>query len=363
MIRSFARLSAVDLGFNPDGVITMEVLSLEKDPTAQTAYYPALLQQLRTIPGIASVGLVDNFVLGSATAYTSASVAGQQTGVTAFAVLPGYFETIGARLRDGRLPANGDYASGLRGVVISESAARSMFPGRQAVGQSFTMRGQEARPWTVLGVVADLKHTGPLNVEQRRSLQVFLPLEDWSPFLARAMVVVLRPSSPIPELAARLRQVAQSVGSRALVERVRTADDWFGERVVTPRRRLVLLSLLGGLGLTLVVVGVFGLTAYSVARRTSEIGVRIAFGARPGDVVLRMVRDAALPVLCGLGAGALGAYYSARVVESFLFETTPHDPATFAAVTALVGLSAILAALIPARKAAHVDPVVALRAE
>jgi predicted permease len=363
MIRSFVRLSSLDLGFNPDGLVTMEVLPLERNAAVHKAYYSELVRQIRSIPGIASVGVVDNFVLGDSTTSTSISVAGEPIVPTVFDVLPGYLETIGARLRAGRLPTDADYSSGLRAVVINESAARAMFPGRPAVGQSFTASSQQPEPWTVLGVIGNLRHTGPLNVERKDAPQVFFPLASRRARLTTSMVVVLRPSVTTADLAVRLREVAQSIGPRVLVERVRTGDDWFGDRVLTPRRRLVLLSLLGGLGLTLVIVGVFGLTAYAVARRTAEIGVRMAFGARPRDVVRQMVRDAALPVVAGLGAGLLGAYLSTRVIASFLFETTPQDPATFAAVVALVGLSAILAAWIPARRAAKVDPLVALRCE
>ena len=148
-----------------------------------------------------------------------------------------------------------------------------------------------------------------------------------------------------------------------LVERVRSANDWFGDRVVTPRRRTVPLSLLGGLGLVLALVGVLGMTAYSVERRTAEIGVRMAFGARPGQVVTTLVRDAMVPIAAGILLGLGGAALATRVIESFLFETAPTDAATFTAVAlALVAVGG-LAALVPAMRAARVDPVATLRAE
>jgi ABC-type antimicrobial peptide transport system permease subunit len=126
---------------------------------------------------------------------------------------------------------------------------------------------------------------------------------------------------------------------------------------------MVLLTLLGVFGLLLTLVGIFSMTAYAVARRTREIGVRVAFGARPAQVVWIMIRDAGFPVLSGLAAGLVGTYYATRLIRSFLFETTPHDPATFVAVVALLGLAASLAAWLPARRAASVDPISALRAE
>ena len=126
---------------------------------------------------------------------------------------------------------------------------------------------------------------------------------------------------------------------------------------------MLLLTLLGAFGLLLTLVGIFSMTAYAVARRTREIGVRVAFGARPGQVVGVMLRDAAGPVVLGLVGGLAGTYYATRIIASFLFETTPHDPATLLAVVVLLGSAACVAAWVPARRAASVDPLIALRAE
>jgi predicted permease len=362
MLRSFARLTAVDLGFNPDRLMTMEVLPLDPDVNVHKAYYTSLVQRLRTIPGVTSVGLVDNFALGGGTAFTGVRAGGKSVPITFFSVLPGYFETIEARLRAGRLPTDADYASGLRGAVINETAAREMFPDGPAVGREFTSSGRNAEPWTVLGVIADLRHGGPLNTRGPQP-QVFYPLVPDASDLNQAMLVVLRTSGRTPDLGNQLRGVAQSIGPRVLIERIRTGNDWFGDRVITPRRRTVLLSLLGGLGLVLALVGVFGMTAYAVARRTREIGVRLAFGARPGQVVRTMLRDSVWPIAIGTVAGIGGAMLATRVIESFLYETTPTDPATFAGVAAALAATGCLAALVPALRAARVDPASTLRTE
>ena len=282
MIRSFIRISAVDLGFNPDGLVTMQVLPLDRNPAVHKEYYVALLQQIRTVPRLLSVGLVDNFPLGGSTRGTQVIVAGKTFGTTVFQVMPGYFETIGARLQDGRFPTAADYASGSRGTVINESAARMLFPDGPAVGRTLTRAGRNPQPWTVLGVIADLRHRGPLDPRDRNQPQVFFLFDPEVIDLNQAMMVVMRPSGSVPGLAEQLRQVAQSIGPQVLVETIRTGLDWFGDRVITPRRRTVLLGLLGGLGLALALVGVFGMTTYAVTRRTGEIGVRLAFGARPG---------------------------------------------------------------------------------
>ncbi len=363
MLRSFARVSAVDLGFNPDGLITMEVLPLDRDPAVHKAYYAALVQRVRITPGVASVGLVDNFTLGGGTRFTSLRGSGEPVGASVFGTLPGYFETIDVGLISGRLPTDADYASGFRGTVINEPAARELFPDGPAVGRQVSRAGDTGEPWTVLGVIADLRHGGPLGFQNENFPQVFFPLEPSEFNLNQAMTVVLRPSGGVPDLGTRLRDAAQSIGPRVLIERIRTANDWLGDRLITPRRRTVLLSLLGGLGLVLALVGVFGMTAYAVECRTSEIGVRMAFGARPGQVVTTMVRDSAVPIAIGTLLGLGGAALTTRVIESFLFETAPTDAATFAAVALALVAAGCLAALVPALRAARVDPVATLRAE
>jgi predicted permease len=362
MIRSFARISAVDLGFNPDGLVTMQVLPLDRDPGARKEYYGALLQQIRTIPGITSAGIVDNFALGGGTTFSGVKAGDRSIGTTIFSVTPGYFETIGARLRDGRFPTDADHRSG-RAVVMSESAARALFPDGPAPGRQLTRSGNDARTFAVVGVIADLRHGGPLAAPTRAQAQVYFPLEPTGDDRNQAMMVVVRPSASLPGLADQLRRVAQSIGPRVLVENIRTGHDWFGERVITPRRRTVLLALLGGLGLSLALVGVFGMTAYAVSRRTAEIGVRLAFGARPGQVVGTMIRDSAIPIAIGTIAGLGAAALATRTIESFLFETAPADPATLATVAGVLAAAACLAALAPAMRAAKVDPVSSLRTE
>ncbi len=194
MIRSFLRISAVDLGFNPAGLLTLQVLPLDRNLAAHKEYYKALLQQIRTIPGISSVGLVDNFSLDGRTTFTDVSSAGKPIYAMVFKVMPGYFETIGARLREGRVPAEADYVSGFRGTVINESAARALFPEGSAVGRTFTRGGRETQPWSVLGVIADLRHRGPLDTRSLNHPQVFFPFEPAERDLTRAMMVVMRPS-------------------------------------------------------------------------------------------------------------------------------------------------------------------------
>jgi putative ABC transport system permease protein len=360
MIRSFMRIAAVDLGFARTGLIVMDVLPLDQNPAVHQEYYTSLLQQIRTMPGLTSAGIVDNFTLGGVTSFSSITINGKSGGAMIFRATPGYFEAAGAVLVAGRLPTNADATSGFRGVVISELAARTLFDG-VAVGREFTRTFPDNLPWTVIGVIKDFHHGGPLSTRQEPEL--FFPLEINKYDLNTAMTVVMRSAGAQSGFSDQLRRLAQGVGPRVLVERIRTSEEMFGSTVLTPRRRTVLLGLLGGLGLTLALVGVFGMTAYSVTRRTAEIGVRLAFGARPAQVVRTMVRDSAVPIAIGTVLGVGGALLATGVIKSFLFATAPNDPMTLVTVASALAAIGCLAALVPAMRAAKVDPSTSLRAE
>ncbi len=177
------------------------------------------------------------------------------------------------------------------------------------------------------------------------------------------MTVVVRLSGAPPNLSADVRQVAQSIGPRVLVGQVRTAEALVGDAITTPRQRVVLLGLLGGLGLVLALVGVYGVTAYAVGRRTSEIGLRIVFGALPGGVVAMVLRSTVVPVAVGSAAGICAAAVATRVLESFLPETSSTDPLVMGTVAVALVLAGCAAAVVPALRAAGIDPLSSLRAE
>lgn len=358
MVRSFLKIADVDLGFARRGLLVMNVMPLERDPVAQRDYYDALLQQARTLPGIAAAGIVDNFALDASQTMSSVSIAGARGASSSMIrVTPGYFETIGATLVSGRLPTRADD----RGVVVNEIAAREAF-GNAPLGREFTsVYIGDKEPWTVIGVIRDVRVGGPLWLPPRA--QIYFPLKLRERDVNRAMVVVVRPTAEPAGLGDQLRRVAASIGPRVLVERIRTSEQLFGDTVLTPRQRTVLLGLLGGLGLALALVGVFGMTAYSVTRRTAEIGVRMAFGARPGQVVGTMLRDSVWPIAIGTAVGVGGAVLATRAIKSFLFGTEPTDPATLIVVAATLAVSGCVAALVPSLRAAKVDPVTSLRAE
>ena len=285
---------------------------------------------------------------------------GTKLSVTIRRMLPGYFEALGLRPLEGRLPQLSDLTGGRRVAVINQRAAKRLFPDGRTAGRVVTLAKE---PLEVIGVVPDLKNEGALPSPIRDAVEVFAMYQPAPTDRPAPMVVVVRPGPNAAGLNERLRQAAQAAGPRAIVERVRLGRDWVDATIITPRRRTVLLSLLGGLGLLLTLIGVAGMTAYAVARRTQEIGVRMAFGATSRDVVREMVRDATWPVALGIAAGLGGAWAATRLISTFLFKTTPTDAPTFATAAGVLALAALIAVWIPARRAAHVDPVVSLRSE
>lgn len=355
MLRSFSLISAVDLGFEPDRLITMEVVPVGGTPATHADYYHRLRQSLRQLPGVEAVGAVNNFPLAGSTSFSSVKVDGTSVGINPFQVLPGYGEALGLPVRAGALPADTDTT----GAFVSEAAARAMFADTPALGRQFS-NSTGTMTYTVRGVVADSLHGGPFGETLEAVYLPFVP-SDTSVRRGEALTFVLRVGNTPPGFAGQLREAATSIGPRVLVERIRSGDEWLATTVVTPRRRMVLLTLLGTLGLVLTLIGVFGMTAYAVARRTQEIGIRMVFGAQSGQVVSNVVRDTLLPVSLGIVAGLVGAGLSTRAIQSFLFQTDPVDIPTFTGVAVVLLLTGCFAAWLPARRAARINPIDALR--
>jgi putative ABC transport system permease protein len=351
---------SVDLGFDRANVLTLEVEPLEQVAAIRRDYYAGLLDALRRLPEVVSAGSIDQLALTGGGTYYSVKVdSGDSFDGPQRTVLPGYFEAMGVRPLAGRLFEDVDRVTGE--AVIANATASQRYFGGNALGHTLRMGQENPRQLRIVGVVPDIRHGGPQG-RVRPELYVLPNPHDVKESSMRLAMVMRRREGASLSID-RLKQTAEALGPRVLVGRARPAADVVGQQVARPRNRMMLLTMLGVFGLLLTLVGIFSMTAYAVARRTREIGVRVAFGARPTQVVGVMIRDAAWPVVCGLVAGLGGTYYATRLVSSFLFQTTPHDPSTLVAVVALLAAAACLAAWLPARRAASIDPVEALRAE
>jgi putative ABC transport system permease protein len=360
IIRSFAKLVSTDLGFDSTNVLTLEVEPLVQSASVRREYYVALAEALRRMPEVTAAGAMDQLALEGGGSYSFAKT---DTGVS-FAgpqriVLPGYFEAMRVRPLAGRLLGDADRVIG-EAVVINAAASQQYFAGN-AIDHTLTTGGKTPRHWRIVGVVPTMRHGGPQGRVQAEMYVLPDPNQPSPSSTRLAMVMRVRDGASVS--IERLKQAADGVGPHVLVGRARPIADVLSRHVARPKHRMVLLTLLGAFGLLLTVVGIFSMTAYAVARRTREIGVRVAFGARPAQVVGVMIRDTAWPVALGLVAGLAGTYYATRLIKSFLFQTGAHDATTLVTVVTLLGASACLAAWLPARRAAAVDPVTALRAE
>jgi len=360
ILRSFAKLVSVDLGFDTANVLTLEVEPLDQAPAARREYYTSLADALRRLPEVAAAGAIDRLALdGGATYWFPEADTGAHFEGPQRTVLPGYFEAMGVRPLAGRLPEDADRLTG-EAVVVNATASEKYFGGN-ALGHIVRIDFKPPRQFRIVGVVPNLRHGGPQSrVEPEMYILPNPNPGDTSP-VTLAMVMRLRDRASLS--IDRLKQAAAAVSPRVLVGRIRPAAALLSHQVAEPRHRMLLLTLLGAFGLLLTLVGIFSMTAYAVARRTREIGVRVAFGARPAQVVGVVVRDSAWPVAFGLIAGLGGTYYTTRVIKSFLFQVEPHDPTTLVAVVAVLGCAACVAAWLPARRAATIDPVTALRAD
>jgi putative ABC transport system permease protein len=361
ILRSFAKLVSVDLGFDVRNVLTLEVEPLDQKAAIRREYYASLAEALRRLPAVVSAGAIDQLALdgggyyGFPRADTGAHLEGPQR-----TVLPGYLEAMRVRPLAGRLLEESDRVTGGEAVVVNAAASRRYFGG-DAVGHTLRSGDKIPRQWRIVGVVPNIRHGGPQGQVEPEMYVLPDPNRTDTSSLTLAMIMRLREGAPLS--IDRLKQTAEAVGPRVLVGRARPATALISQQVAEPRHRMLLLTLLALFGLLFTLVGIFSMTAYAVARRTREIGVRVACGARSGQVVAAMIRDAVWPVALGLVAGLAGTYYATRLIASFLFQTTPHDPTTLVAVVAVLGAAACLAAWLPARRAASVDPVTALRAD
>jgi putative ABC transport system permease protein len=374
LARSFARLLDVDAGFSPTHVLTLRTSlpnATYTDSPAMVRAYAEVGRRLRESPGVQAAGAVTGLPLASTRGDWSIRIEGRPADPRdALAadwqvVTPGYFEALGTPLRSGRTFSDADTATTLPVIVVNETMARKFWPGVRAVGRRLTMGGGNNRWLTIVGVVADIHHRG-LDIEPRP--EMYRPHTQFRyggpeapavPTMTWAVRTVDDPRAAVSYARAAVRAVDAKLG----ISDVATMDDVVADSTSDRRLNMLLFVLLGALALVLASVGVYGVVSYSVSQRTHEIGVRMAIGARPNDVVRLMLGEGGRLAVAGVVAGSLVALAAARLIRGLLFEVSATDPITFSAAAAGLLAVALLASYIPARRATRVDPMIALRGE
>jgi putative ABC transport system permease protein len=357
-LRSLMRLYVVDLGFDADNLVMMQAAPLGSDPGAYKDFYVQLRDRIRALPDVANAGVVDNFALGAGLSSTILQGTGAPTQVTSFLALPGYLETIGANLHEGRLLTPDDDARGLQAVVLNESAAQMLFKDGSALSREVRQSAGKQSSWTVVGIVRDIRHGGPLSHD---APQAFFSLQSSDVSVGTPMMLVARTRRPMAQFAPLLEHEANSIGPRVVIDRIRTAKDLFADHIVVYRRRAILFGTLSGVALLLAVAAVFGTTAFTMSQRVLEIGVRLALGGTPRRVTGTMMKESLVPIAIGVVLGLGGVALVARALRAFLFQTTASDPLTLAAVVAAALLSGTIAALLPSARACRTNPVETMR--
>jgi len=369
MLRSFERLYTQDPGFRADHVLTLQThLPHPKydDFARRTQFYREVAQRVETLPDVVAAGYATDLPLtawGDATLLTveNRPVDPKHMLITNIRVVtPDYFRAIGMKLLNGRLLAKTDGVDAPKTVVVNETMARMYWPGMDPVGRRFK-RGlpDSTSPWrTVVGVVADMRQGG-MDVPVRP--EAYFPFEQADFFSPRSLAV--RTTGDPLSLINEVRQQVSQVDAEQPVANVQTMGDLVDSSIAQPRMNTLLLGGFAGIALLLAALGIYGVLSFAVTQRTREIGVRIALGARFGDVLRMVLVSGGRLFVAGAAIGLVAAVSLSRLLSHLLFEISPADFASYISVVIVFALISFLACYIPARRAAKVDPIMALRYE
>lgn len=373
LIKSFARLRNVETGFDPRGVLTFQVsVPSQYTPERTAQFYSGLIDRIDALPGVQSAGAIFGLPLSdfgyqiSVYELDGRLLPPQEEERTISpqvrVITPDYLKAMGTTLREGHGFTAADRNGTAPVILVNETAARRLWNGADPLGHHLILGtrlglGRERIGGEVVGVVAD---TRDRSLGSPARAQIYLVHDQ---FPTGYMSVVIK-SSVAPELLARQVQAEMAaIDPDVPMFRIRTMEEWLGRAVGAPRFYALLLGLFAGLALTLSLIGVYGVLSQAVGERTREIGLRIALGAEPGRVETLVIRQGLRPAALGVGLGLVLAFAVTPVLRSQLYGVSPADGPTYALVIGLLLLTALAAAWIPARHAARVDPLVALRSE
>jgi putative ABC transport system permease protein len=372
MIRSFAKLNQIDPGFKPARVLTLGVTLLRSKYPADEqvgTLYSQILERASAAPGVVSAGAISDLPLSGSntgdyfTIEGRPPIAKETEPLTEYRVVsPRYFESMGIPLLSGRDFAQSDTRQSPNVVVINDAFARRHFAGEDPLGHRLKLQGQERDPLLIVGVVGNVRDIG---LDEQPTPEAYVPfLQDpLSQTYQRSMTIVARTSLDPGAIAGPLRAALTSVDKGLPVYELKPMTEYLRDSLARRRFNLVLLSVFSSVALALAAVGIYGVISYGVTQRTHELGIRMALGAQPRDVLKLVVRQAMLVALAGVAIGLLASLALTRLMKGLLFSVSVTDPLTFGVIALLMTLIALLACLVPARRATKVDPLVALRYE
>ena len=377
MIRSLWQLQQVDPGFSAQNVLAMEVSlpTARYEEGAQMPFYQRLEERLATLPGVRSVGAIN--ILPLSNNYDSRGIQvedhprpdGQGLAPQGRSATPGYFAAMGIQILSGRNFDAHDVDSGQLVVIVSESMARKYWPGEsEVIGKRITFNSGIPRERqqvvggagsrVVVGVAGNVKHLG---LDEEDVPMFYTPHTQQPSYHTMRMVV--RANAEPASLTRMVREQLSQMDREVPLSQVTTLSRALEATVAAPRMRASLLGLFAALAMLLAAIGVYGVVAYMVGQRTQEIGVRLALGAKAADVLLMLVREAMRPVAIGIVLGVAGAYAMTRLLAAMLFEISTTDVTTYVVACVVLGASALIASILPARRALGVDPITAVRGQ
>src|SRR5215213_2149505 len=368
LINSFWRLLRTDAGFNPKGVLALDIpLSRETYKTTEerVAAFQQLIARMKTVPGVRDVSVVSNVPLSDNDIEVSFQIEGRapykpgEEAVADYTVTGNdYFRTMDIALLRGRVFTGSDTANSPQVMVISNAFAKHYFPNEDAIGNRIILDGDDSTPREIVGVVEDVRRNGLDGDVQPEMYFSFVQKPE-----RRLNLVIRSTTEDAAQLTPAARAEVKAFNPQQIIWRAQTLEQLLSTSVAPRKFNMLLLGIFAGVALVLAAVGLYGVMSYSVSWRTQEIGIRMALGAKRTDVLRMVVRQGMTMTLIGLALGLVGVIAMSRVLAGLLYGVSPTDPLTFTGVSIVLLAVALLACLIPARRATRVDPIVALRAE